>query len=437
MPIFGSPPIESQGGAVASQYWRAPASAWTSSDPVLGLNEIGQETDTLKYKVGDGVTAWSSLSYAGLVGPEGEDGYTPIKGVDYFDGEDGADSTVPGPKGDDGYTPVKGVDYFDGAKGDKGDTGDTGTTTWAGITDKPTVFTPDTHGHAPSEITGTAVVDNDARLSDARTPTSHSHSPSDVTGTAVITNDSRLSDARTPTAHDQAISTVTGLQTALDGKSATGHGHVIADTTNLQTTLDGKSSTGHDHTGTYEPANANIQTHVTSAHAPSDAQKNSDITKAEIEAKLTGAITTHTHSGGSSLLEVPWHADATAAFALTNSPLAERIVLAQPTRMCKLCPLTGFTQVRMVGVQSVTSTSGSTPKITLKYKTGAYSATLGDYGAIGEASVELSLTGTGAKDTGWINLVSGAKADVWVTLTEKGGDGALDPAFGHLTVYFK
>ena len=36
--------------------------------------------------------------------------------------------------------------------------------------------------------------------------------------------------------------------------------------------------------------------HSTSAHAPSNAQKNSDITKAEIEAKLTGNITTHTHS---------------------------------------------------------------------------------------------------------------------------------------------
>lgn len=36
-------------------------------------------------------------------------------------------------------------------------------------------------------------------------------------------------------------------------------------------------------------------THSQSAHAPSDAQKNSDITKAEIEAKLTGTITTHSH----------------------------------------------------------------------------------------------------------------------------------------------
>lgn len=37
-------------------------------------------------------------------------------------------------------------------------------------------------------------------------------------------------------------------------------------------------------------------THSQSSHAPSNAQKNSDITKAEIEAKLTGNITTHTHS---------------------------------------------------------------------------------------------------------------------------------------------
>ena len=36
-------------------------------------------------------------------------------------------------------------------------------------------------------------------------------------------------------------------------------------------------------------------THSTSPHAPSNAQKNSDITKAEIEAKLTGEIATHTH----------------------------------------------------------------------------------------------------------------------------------------------
>lgn len=54
----------------------------------------------------------------------------------------------------------------------------------------------------------------------------------------------------------------------------------------------------HDHAGVYEPANANIQAHVAAAHAPANAQKNSDITKAEIEAVLTGQIASHSHAGG-------------------------------------------------------------------------------------------------------------------------------------------
>lgn len=45
-----------------------------------------------------------------LKGKDGEDGYTPIKGKDYFDGEDGVD----------GYTPIKGIDYFDGKDGTDG-----------------------------------------------------------------------------------------------------------------------------------------------------------------------------------------------------------------------------------------------------------------------------------------------------------------------------
>ena len=36
--------------------------------------------------------------------------------------------------------------------------------------------------------------------------------------------------------------------------------------------------------------------HSQASHAPSDAQKNSDITKTEIEAKLTGVISTHLHT---------------------------------------------------------------------------------------------------------------------------------------------
>ena len=53
------------------------------------------------------------------------DGYTPVKGVDYFDGEKGDPFTyndftpeqLTALKGADGYTPVKGIDYSDGVNG--------------------------------------------------------------------------------------------------------------------------------------------------------------------------------------------------------------------------------------------------------------------------------------------------------------------------------
>ena len=36
---------------------------WSAANPTLLNGEMGIETDTRRYKVGDGVTAWSSLSY--------------------------------------------------------------------------------------------------------------------------------------------------------------------------------------------------------------------------------------------------------------------------------------------------------------------------------------------------------------------------------------
>jgi len=40
------------------------ASNWTTNNPVLLAGELGFETDTNKFKLGDGTTAWNSLPYA-------------------------------------------------------------------------------------------------------------------------------------------------------------------------------------------------------------------------------------------------------------------------------------------------------------------------------------------------------------------------------------
>lgn len=46
------------------QFRRGTAAQWTSANPTLAAGEFGYETDTGKAKIGNGSTAWSSLSYA-------------------------------------------------------------------------------------------------------------------------------------------------------------------------------------------------------------------------------------------------------------------------------------------------------------------------------------------------------------------------------------
>jgi hypothetical protein len=45
------------------QLRRDTAADWTSANPTLAEGEVGYETDTGDFKIGDGATAWSSLSY--------------------------------------------------------------------------------------------------------------------------------------------------------------------------------------------------------------------------------------------------------------------------------------------------------------------------------------------------------------------------------------
>jgi len=69
------------------------AATWTSNNPTLAVGEMGIETDTDKFKLGDGSTAWTSLGYGGIQGPTG------VTGADGPTGPTGADSLVTGPTG--------------------------------------------------------------------------------------------------------------------------------------------------------------------------------------------------------------------------------------------------------------------------------------------------------------------------------------------------
>jgi len=103
--------------AVRIQWRRDTAANWTSYNPILADGEMGLETDTRKFKIGNGVDNWSTLLYmtiglsayevavangfvgtesawlASLVGATGATGPAGADGADGIDGTNGVDGT--------------------------------------------------------------------------------------------------------------------------------------------------------------------------------------------------------------------------------------------------------------------------------------------------------------------------------------------------------
>ena len=81
--------------AVQIQLRRGTASQWTSANPTLAIGEMGVETDTDQFKIGDGTTAWNSLAYGGIQGPTGPTGPQGPTGPTGATGPTGPAGTVP------------------------------------------------------------------------------------------------------------------------------------------------------------------------------------------------------------------------------------------------------------------------------------------------------------------------------------------------------
>lgn len=108
------------------------AAQWTSVNPVLAAGEMGVESDTKKFKFGNGTTAWNLLGYGvGVNDPAGL------------------------------------------------------TVTWTNVVDKPATFAPSAHTHAQSDVTGltTALSSIDTALA-GKAATVHTHVMSDITDLA-------------------------------------------------------------------------------------------------------------------------------------------------------------------------------------------------------------------------------------------------------------
>jgi hypothetical protein len=133
--------------------------------------------------------------------------------------------------------------------------------------------------------------------------------------------------------------------------------------------------------------------------------------------------------------DLEFHSDAGANATLTNQANSEQF-LANSNRNIMLADLTNYTQVRLLSRVVTGSASANTPRVYVEYST-SFTTTVGSYATIGSSAVENSLTTAGYVDSGWINLATGAKAEVYVTILQNGGDAAADPALGPTIVRFR
>lgn len=129
---------------------------------------------------------------------------------------------------------------------------------------------------------------------------------------------------------------------------------------------------------------------------------------------------------------------ALSALTLTNQASTEQF-LNNSSHYIVPYDLTFFTQARLVCRVTTGSASGNTPILSAKYdlSSGGLSTTVTDYSDLSSDAITCSLTSAGVIDSGWGNLPTAAKDDVYLTVTQEGGDGAADPVVGMVMVYLR
>ena len=230
--------------------------------------------------------------------------------------------------------------------------------------------------------------------------------PHSVTKSQVgLGNVDNTSDANKP------ISTAT--QTALDGK--VDENAAITGATKTKITYDAKGlvTAGADAT-TADVSDSTNKRYVT-------------------DAQLTVIGNTSGTNTGDAITRVL----ANAAITLTNQPNSlEILTTALPGLFISRVDLTNFTQVMLQVHVFTASGSGNSPRVILGYSS-TYTVVPGSYSDIGTTAVTCSMSSTGIIQSGWVNIVAGAKADIYITGLTNGGNGTADPVIQGVTAFFR
>lgn len=221
--------------ATRMQQRRGTAQLWTEVNPVLSAGEIGYETDTGRFKIGDDVNVWEDLPYflniddinnggelqeyllseeLGVSIAQLVDGKVPASQLDLSDYA----------KTDDVIVPLDSrVGTLEQLKQDK----------VTGVSDSEIATLSDIN----TSTTVQAQLDLKAEASalDGKANASHTHQASDIEGLSASVAELNILDGATLTTTElNYVDGVTSaIQTQLDSKAASSHTHVLADVTDV------------------------------------------------------------------------------------------------------------------------------------------------------------------------------------------------------------
>lgn len=140
---------------------------------------------------------------------------------------------------------------------------------------------------------------------------------------------------------------------------------------------------------------------------------------------LTGGNTIH--SGAPT--QIPFANHAGAFVTWTDMPAAVVEFPGVGNRARTVAVLTAVTQARLVATMNVAGAAGA--ELRVQYSTDSGGAWNYLDGATGPS---VTIDATGLRVGSWVALASGAKADVWLRVVGAGGDNAVDPQFGNVSL---
>ena len=106
------------------QFRRGTSTEWSTSNPILAAGEIGIETNTNLFKIGNGTNNWNTLAYGGIQGTQGIqgiDGQSYNQGLQGLQGISGTGiqgTTGSGSQGTTGDTGLQGIQGIAGSGGE-------------------------------------------------------------------------------------------------------------------------------------------------------------------------------------------------------------------------------------------------------------------------------------------------------------------------------